>query len=285
MRKILNAVFKELLWNPDRKFIVVENVYWSMWWNEIDSKTADAVRSLVASGQLEFINGGFSMHDEANPSFADMIDNTAVGHRALMAEFGVAPRTTWQIDPFGHSTFQASVLSSPLAGFNAVFFMRADWQEIALRQNLTTTEMIWAPSPTMGAGGSTFAGILYGGYCTVGGLSMDFFSDDAPIMDDPRLEDYNVDSIINRTVSTVYDALKQVPQGGLDDGTSDIMLVLGCDFEWENAGSWYLNTDRLIHFLNLDGRVNAFYSTPSIYAAAKLEAGRTYTRKTDDFFP
>ena len=285
VRKILNSVFKELLWNPDRKFIYVEQAFFQRWWDEIDSRTADAVRSLVASGQLEFANGAWSMHDEACPTFADMIDNTALGHRELMSAFGVAPRTTWQIDPFGHSTFQASVMSSPLAGYNAVFFMRADWQEIALRQNRTTTEMIWAPSPTMGAAGSTYAGILYGGYCTVGGISMDFFSDDAPIMDDPRLEGFNVGAIVNRTVAIVLDALTQVPQGGVDDGTADIMLPLGCDFEWENAGSWYDNTDRRIHFLNLDGRVNAFYSTPAIYAAAKLETGRTYTQKTDDFFP
>lgn len=42
--------------------------------------------------------------------------------------------------------------------------------------------------------------------------------------------------------------------------------------------------DKLIHYLNLDGRVNAFYSTPSIYTDAKLSVGKAYTLKTDDFF-
>ena len=110
--------------------------------------------------------------------------------------------------------------------------------------------MIWAPSPTLGDAGSTYAGILYGGYCTVPGLSMDFFSDDAPIQDDARLEDYNVASIVNATVATVLDALSKVPQGG--SATADIMLPLGCDFEWENAGSWFDNTDRLIHYRTAD---------------------------------
>lgn len=32
-------------------------------------------------------------------------------------------RTTWQIDPFGHSAFQA-LLSSPLAGANGVYVAR-----------------------------------------------------------------------------------------------------------------------------------------------------------------
>lgn len=123
-------------------------------------------------------------------------------------------------------------------------------QEIKQRQAARTTEMIWAPSPTLGDAGSTYAGILYGGYCTVPGLSMDFFSDDAPIQDDARLEDYNVASIVNATVATVLDALSKVPQGG--SATADIMLPLGCDFEWENAGSWFDNTDRLIHYRTAD---------------------------------
>jgi alpha-mannosidase len=37
------------------------------------------------------------MHDEANPTYIDMIDNTALGHRLIMENFGVAPKATWQI--------------------------------------------------------------------------------------------------------------------------------------------------------------------------------------------
>ena len=227
MQNILNAVIKELAWNPARRFIYVEMAFFSRWWDEADARTAELVQGLVASGQLEFINGGYSMHDEANPLFVDMIENTALGHRFLLNNFNATPRTTWQVDPFGHSTAQAS-LFGPAAGFNALFFMRADWQEIALRNNQTTTEMIWAPSPTLGMGGATYAGILYGGYYTVPGLSSDYWSNDEPVMDDPRLEGYNVGAIVNATVATVMDALTKVPQGGAGaDGTADIMLPLG----------------------------------------------------------
>ena len=40
------------------------------------------------------------MHDEASPSFVDMLDNTAVGQRNIVNNFGVAalPNVTWQID-------------------------------------------------------------------------------------------------------------------------------------------------------------------------------------------
>ena len=38
-----------------------------------------------------------------------MVDQTALGHRFLTETFGIAPRYTWQLDPFGHSATQASL--------------------------------------------------------------------------------------------------------------------------------------------------------------------------------
>ena len=35
------------------------------------------------------------MHDEACPTFEDMIDNMMIGHDFAMKEFGVAPRVGW----------------------------------------------------------------------------------------------------------------------------------------------------------------------------------------------
>lgn len=52
------------------------------------------VKTLVASGQLEFINGGWCMHDEASPGFADMVDQTTLGHRLILQQFNVTPKTT-----------------------------------------------------------------------------------------------------------------------------------------------------------------------------------------------
>lgn len=45
---------------------------------------------------------------------------------------------------------------------------------------------------------------------------------------------------------------------------------------------------RLIHYVNLDGRVNVFYSTPAAYVAAKAAypaSDVAWPVKTDDFFP
>ena len=135
-----------LLEDPNRRFIEVEQAFFQRWWSDQTPAKQAAVQGLVASGQLEFINGalvrslarprahsharacafacalvpaiataearprshlplpptlpgGWSMHDEANPGFADMIDQTTLGHRLLKQQFGIQPRTTWQIDP------------------------------------------------------------------------------------------------------------------------------------------------------------------------------------------
>ena len=68
------------------------------------------VRGLVKSGQLQFINGGWSMHDEACTHYVSMIENTAFGHRFLKEELDYLPTVGWQIDPFGHSAVQVVAL-------------------------------------------------------------------------------------------------------------------------------------------------------------------------------
>lgn len=54
------------------------------------------------------------MHDEATAHYVGMVDQTHLGHSFLKEEFGtqVLPTVGWQIDPFGHSATQASLLSA-----------------------------------------------------------------------------------------------------------------------------------------------------------------------------
>ena len=47
----------------------------------------------------------------------------------------------------------------------------------------------------------------------------------------------------------------------------------------------YKNLDKLIHYVNEEGRINAFYSTPADYVDAKNAYGDEWPLKTDDFFP
>lgn len=65
VRDILLSIVHELSFNINRRFSYIEQAFFQRFWEDIDTQTAALVRTLVANGQLEFINGGFVMHDEA----------------------------------------------------------------------------------------------------------------------------------------------------------------------------------------------------------------------------
>jgi alpha-mannosidase len=157
---ILDSVIACLLEDPARMFIYVEQAFFQRWWQEQSDSMKSDVRGLVANGQLEFINGGYCMHDEATTHFIDMIDQTALGHQFIANEFGVYPKVGWQIDPFGHSATQASLLSYEV-GFESIFFKRIDMQDLAVRQEAKTTELIWQASASAGPENGIFTGIMY----------------------------------------------------------------------------------------------------------------------------
>ena len=55
---------------------------------------------------------------------------------------------------------------------------------------------------------------------------------------------------------------------------------------YQNADHWYRNLDKLIHYVNLNGSVNAFYSTPARYTDEKKKwTGGSYEVRTDDIWP
>ena len=57
------------------------------------------------------------------------------------------------------------------------------------------------------------------------------------------------------------------------------------DFQFEKADTWYKNLDKLIHYVNFDGRLNAFYSTPIEYTETRHKEQLAFSTKNDDFFP
>lgn len=99
----ISGVVQGLLADARRRFSVVEQAYFQIWFEAQAPALQAQVQTLVAQRRLVFLNGGWSMHDESNPTYIDMLDNTAVGHRNIVNNFGVAglPKVTWQIDPFG----------------------------------------------------------------------------------------------------------------------------------------------------------------------------------------
>ena len=282
--KIIANVVKGLSANPKRRFSYVEQAYFQIWFETQTPDVQAQVKKLVAAKQLTFLNGGWSMHDEANPSYIDMLDNTAIGQRYIALNFGqeALPVVTWQIDPFGHSAFQG-VLSSSLSGYFGVMWAResADFkQQCCAARNL---ERIWSPSSSLGTSAVTMQAIFVdAGYGTP---------------DEANRCDYGAN---NGNCGAAWGAhdVKNV----IDDidryrapnvrGT-DIFLNFGDDFTAENAvtdgnsGDLFAYIDSLIEALNSDdsGRFTAFYSSPSDYLRAKLASVPALPLMIGDSFP
>eukprot|EP01062_Namystynia_karyoxenos_P008269 TRINITY_DN12907_c0_g1_i1.p1 TRINITY_DN12907_c0_g1~~TRINITY_DN12907_c0_g1_i1.p1 ORF type:complete len:1050 (+),score=264.30 TRINITY_DN12907_c0_g1_i1:83-3151(+) len=282
---IIDTVVEELEQNPDRTFIYAEVAFFQRWWRRQSNATKDRVRSLVAAGQLEFVNGGWCMHDEAAPHYRAMIDQTTLGHRYLKDEVGAVPTIGWQIDPFGHSATHASLISAG-DGFDGLFFARIDLQDHAKRKNEKGLEMLWRGSQSLGADGEVFTGAFYsGGYGPPKGFNWNHGLGDisglgnAGIQDDPDLDGYNVDQRVNDFVQICLDQANYTRD-------NNILLTMGSDYNYRSAHNWFRNLDRLVHHVNLDGRVNVMYSTPSRYVASKHKANATWpSKEADDFFP
>ena len=58
------------------------------------------VRKLVENGQLEFVNGGWVMNDEAVTNYVSVINQMTQGHLFILENFGVTPRVAWHIGNF-----------------------------------------------------------------------------------------------------------------------------------------------------------------------------------------
>jgi len=200
----------------------------------------------------------------------------------------------WQIDPFGHSATQASLLSAE-AGFDALYFGRIDYQDLNKRKDERRTEGIWRASPSLQQNSQVFWGLTgsFGGnYGPPDGFNWDQFGSDEPMCDYEDLTQYNVGSRVSDFVDQLYS------QAGMAVGES-IMLTMGSDFNYENAFEYFRNMDSIIKYTNeyskkgliqadpngeFDG-VEVFYSNPEMYTKARHEEQLEWEVKTDDFMP
>lgn len=280
---ILDSVVDQLQKDPARRFIYVEIAFFYRWWKQQDQKTRRIVTQLVNEGRLEFINGGWCMSDEATTHYSAVIDQMTLGLRFLNDTFGECgrPRVAWHIDPFGHAREHASIFAQ--MGYDGFFFGRLDYQDKGRRMRTKEMEMLWRASESLKPPvADLFTGVLPNGYNPPSGFCWDQSCDDAPIRDDPDLEDYNVDEIVQSFLSVSLNQANYYK-------TNHIIMTMGSDFQYENANLWYKNMDKLIKYVNAlqanGSKVNVLYSTPSCYLQELNQANLTWPLKTDDFFP
>ncbi|KAF8065729.1 alpha-mannosidase [Scenedesmus sp. PABB004] len=280
---ILDTSVSALVDNPDRTFVYADLAFFTKWWQELHEDTRAVVRRLVQEGRFEFTNGGITQHDEATSHYSGMVDQMTLGMTFLREEFGVSPRIAWQLDGFGHS--RTEPLLKAMGGFDALFFGRSDVADFDQRKAAHNLELVWRGSETYGAESDLWMSQYPTG--NYGPPSMSWFferrNDYAKpladsVKDDPETNSFNLDEVVNTFVAKAKEWQACV-QG------NDVMFMMGSDFTHSDARAWFANVDKMIHYVNRDGRVNAFYSTPSRYVAAKRGAGLKFALKTDDFFP
>lgn len=278
VQNVLDSVVMSLRRDRNRKFVFAEMAFFHRWWIRQSPEIQEEVRNLVASGQLEFVNGGWCMHDEATCHYIDMIDQTTLGHQLIKDEFNITPRAGWQIDPFGHSAVQAYLLGAEV-GFDSIHFARIDYQDRAKRKEDKALEVIWRGSRTFGSSSQIFTNAFPVHYSPPNGFHFEVSDADlVPLQDDPLIFDFNVDIRVNDFIDAA------ITQANVTR-TNHIMWTMGDDFQYQYAESWFKEMDKLIHYVNKDGRVNALYSTPSIYVDAKHATNESWPLKTDDYFP
>ncbi|KAH9662684.1 putative alpha-mannosidase [Citrus sinensis] len=270
VENVLDSVVEALRRDPNRKFVFAEMF-------DTNDRHFSIDGGLGKVQKYKNKNGGWCMHDEATTHYVDMIDQTTLGHRYIKQHFNKTPKAGWQIDPFGHSAVQAYLLGVEL-GFDSVHFARIDYQDRAKRKEDKSLEVIWRGSKTFGSSSQIFTNAFPVHYSPPSGFHFELTDDFDPVQDNPLLDGYNVEQWVNDFIDA---ALTQA------NVTRDnhIMWTMGDDFQYQYAESWFKQMDKLIHYVNKGGRVNALYSTPSLYTEAKNAANGPWPLKTDDYFP
>ena len=157
VRYIYDSVVSELRKDSRRKFIFVETAYFMRWWREQSEGVRAATKQLHKNGQIEWVNGGWCMADDASPSADGQIDQNTLGHRYIQDIFGVQPKYAWHIDPFGLSSSYA--LWFKQMNYSGWVFNRVDTRLKDLWHNDTHLQFQWKPAGS-GANDGIFAHVL-----------------------------------------------------------------------------------------------------------------------------
>lgn len=106
--------------------------------------------NLVNNGQIEMVNGGWAMNDEACVNYQSTIDQFTWGLRLVNDTIGKCgiPRVGWQIDPFGHSKEQANIFAQ--LGYDGVIFARLDYNDKEKRRLEKSLDFAWQGSASLG---------------------------------------------------------------------------------------------------------------------------------------
>lgn len=317
VQSIIGTMIEALAANASRTFVQVESYFFNRWWQLQSDATKATAKRVVDNQQFVFINGGWSMHDEACVHQESAIANMAVGAQFLKQEFNANLTIGWHIDPFGHASTTPRIMAQ--MGFNGFFFWRTDYEQRNYMMQTQTLETMWKPSPSLGDQVNMFTSILYEDYCIgcrvdgQGGFPMCPSSFCCYYCEQDKLpnwahyfekihakerEQTHVHHLarmfgvqeIPANKLRVNDLAKlyaqNIQQYAANFRTNNVLMPWGCDFEHINAHTSFSLMDDIIAAINSDPSlgVQAFYSTPQTYLDAVQSLNYSWPTNEFDYF-
>ena len=276
IKGIFDTVLNSLSSNHERTFIVNEIYYFKKWYESLDPSSKDQLKNLISEKRLEFVFCGYTVNDEANPLYYDIIDNIRIGHQFLYEEFNIIPKSAFFLDSFGHNAGNAHVISQ--MGFDSLVLGRMHENYLELMKEKKLNEFYWDMFGNENSNKELLTHVmaLHYGYTL-------FL---------PELEE-KTDSVMPLFISKLQVILKGIKH-------KNILFLFGDDFKFSNDFLFTCidNVIRQFHNKQNDAKryfetrenVNIFYSTPEKYFESmkkELENNQekleTVTHK--DFYP
>ncbi|KAL0970464.1 hypothetical protein UPYG_G00242320 [Umbra pygmaea] len=294
---VYSSVTEELSLNKHRKFIAVEQEFFRLWWGSVATdKHKHQVRQLLKEGRLEFIIGGQVMHDEAVTDLDDEILQLTEGHGFLYETFGVRPRFSWHVDPFGASATTPVLFA--LAGFHAHLISRIDYDLKDDMQKNKKLQFVWRGSPSLKEHQEIFTHTMdQFSYCTPSDLpfsnSSGFYWNGVALFPDPPKNGIYPNMSLPVTKETLHPYAKTMVQNIQQRAawfkTNHVLWPWGCDKQFYNSSVQFANMDPLVDYINQNTKefgVTVQYATLSEYFEAVHQSNLTWeVRGSEDFLP
>ncbi|XP_061525257.1 epididymis-specific alpha-mannosidase isoform X1 [Phycodurus eques] len=307
---VYTSVTEELSKDKNRRFIAVEQEFFRLWWDDVASvsqkkqvrpwhnswKCQYTVLQLVKEGRLEFVLGGQVMPDEAVTDIDDLLLQMTEGHGFIFQTFGVRPRFSWGVDPFGASA--ATPVLFALSGFHAHLVSRVDYDLKDAMQKTKKLQFVWRGSASLQEQQQIFTHTMdQFSYCTPSYLPFSnrsgfYWNGVAMFPDPPKDGVYPNMSLpvtkqtLHAYASTMADNIKQ--RAGWFR-TNHVLWPWGCDKQFYNSSVQFANMDPLMDYINQNSKdfgVTVQYATLSEYFQAVHNSQLVWdVRDSEDFLP
>lgn len=106
------------------------------------------------------------------------------------------------------------------------------------------------------------------------------FTGDTDVVSDPKSQDFNADKRVQDFINMANDRASHYRH-------NEVLVLMGCDFQYIDSGRHYQNMDNIISYINthMGDKYHAQYSTPSDYVKAVHSYDLKWPTKYDDMMP